>query len=529
MLPPNYLDKVERQALNIYGQLEVEIIKEIVDRINAVGYANAVVRNDVLIAQELGLLYTNVVQAVSKETNKSYDEIYKIFKEAGVTTIKNDDKIYKMAGLNPININQDKSMLDLLVSSTYKTNGNLTNLTMTTATTSQEKFYNIINKAYMEVSTGVKSYSQSIMDAIDDLAESGASVLYPSGYKTSLENAVRMNVMTGVNQTCGKMQELRAEELGWDLMEITAHNDSRPSHAEWQGKIVSLSGKKGYLSKDDIGYGTVDGFKGINCRHDWNPYFEGSPRTWSDEQLEEMKNAKVTYNGKEMSVYEAEQLQRKMERQIRVDKKKIAGRQRLLTGITTDTSEKELKASLNYQKARLELHKDELNNLSTQTNISLEQYRTKIDKKGSYYTKNVVNYAEKLYNNASKEENLTDYVKDEVIRRHIRNNQNLQLNTGAQDKHIVGTNNYNTEIKNGNHPSTLDLNYDEIEDLVKEYAGTGKIIRNNGRLQKEVIIVNRDIGTFVDAKTGKIIEKTNSATIHYKQNGKYHVVPAKRR
>jgi len=149
------------------------------------------------------------------------------------------------------------------------------------------------------------------MDAIDDLAESGASVLYPSGYKTSLENAVRMNVMTGVNQTCGKMQELRAEELGWDLMEITAHNDSRPSHAEWQGKIVSLSGKKGYLSKDDIGYGTVDGFKGINCRHDWNPYFEGSPRTWSDEQLEEMKNAKVTYNGKEMSVYEAEQLQRK--------------------------------------------------------------------------------------------------------------------------------------------------------------------------------------------------------------------------
>jgi len=158
MLPPNYLDKVERQALNIYGQLEVEIIKEIVDRINAVGYANAVVRNDVLIAQELGLLYTNVVQAVSKETNKSYDEIYKIFKEAGVTTIKNDDKIYKMAGLNPININQDKSMLDLLVASTYKTNGNLTNLTMTTATTSQEKFYNIINKAYMEVSTGVKSF-----------------------------------------------------------------------------------------------------------------------------------------------------------------------------------------------------------------------------------------------------------------------------------------------------------------------------------------------------------------------------------
>ena len=91
---------------------------------------------------------------------------------------------------------------------------------------------------------------------------------------------------------------------------------TRPSHAEWQGKIVSLSGREGYLSTDDIGYGTGAGFKGYNCRHDWFPFFEGiSERAYSDKELEQRKNETVTYEGKEMSRYDAEQKQRAMERQ----------------------------------------------------------------------------------------------------------------------------------------------------------------------------------------------------------------------
>lgn len=53
---------------------------------------------------------------------------------------------------------------------------------------------------------------------------------------------------------CFEMNEIsrkNAEDLGCDLMEITAHYGARPSHAEWQGKIVSLSGRKGYLSLPD--------------------------------------------------------------------------------------------------------------------------------------------------------------------------------------------------------------------------------------------------------------------------------------
>ena len=69
------------------------------------------------------------------------------------------------------------------------------------------------------------------------------AITYPSGHVDSLEVAVRRATITGVNQTCLKVQEARADELGVDLVETTAHAGARPSHAEWQGQIFSRSGK----------------------------------------------------------------------------------------------------------------------------------------------------------------------------------------------------------------------------------------------------------------------------------------------
>ena len=63
---------------------------------------------------------------------------------------------------------------------------------------------------------------------------------------------------------------------------------------------------------DATGYGEVDGLKGINCTHNFYPYWEGSsiiPEFHPSEPKE--------IDGKEYTMYEATQEQRKMERQIR--------------------------------------------------------------------------------------------------------------------------------------------------------------------------------------------------------------------
>lgn len=378
MLTPKQWEEIGRQAETLYNQLELEIIEEIAERITNVGYANTVVKNDTRIAQEMGIMYQDVIRLVAEHNETAEDKIKEIFEESGIKSLKYDDKIYKMAGLETIPLKQSANMWQLLEATALKTSNNLSNLVMTTANTSQTQFYNAMNKAYMEVSTGVKSYTQSIIEAIKEVSKQGAYITYPSGRQMSVESAVRMNIVTGVNQTCGKLQLMRAEELDWDLMELTAHAGARPTHAQWQGQIVSIRGKDGYLSLTDIGYGEVTGFKGINCRHDWRPYYEGSTRTYTNKELNKMKNETVVYNRQQLSKYEAQQTQRKMERQIRQDKKDISGLQGILTSNNKVLDINKVREELEQAKLTMKLHNTAFKEFLEQTGFRKDYSRLKI-------------------------------------------------------------------------------------------------------------------------------------------------------
>ena len=182
-------------------------------------------------------------------------------------------------------------------------------------------------------------------------------VLYPSGHTERIDVAVRRSVLTGVGQTCREIGIMNAGESGCDIMEITAHSGARPSHAKWQGQLVSLSGKNAgkiiegcrVLSLKEIGYGSGDGFGGWNCRHDWYPFFVGiSKRTYTDERLKELDAKNIEYNGKKYSEYEISQIQRRYEREIRAAKRE----QTAFKTAVHEAQDPELKAvmqdSLNY-------------------------------------------------------------------------------------------------------------------------------------------------------------------------------------
>ena len=474
MLTPQQWEQIGKQVQDLYTQLELEVIEEIVQRIANVGYANTVVRNDIKIAQEMGMVYEEVIQLVAKYNHTTEDKIKSIFEEAGIKSLDYDNKIYKMAGLETIPLKQSTSMWQLLEATALKTNNNLNNLVMTTANTSQTIFYNAMNKAYMEVVTGVKSYTQSIIDTIKEVSKQGAYVIYPSGRKLSLESAVRMNIVTGINQTCGKLQLMRAEELEWDLMELTAHVGARPSHAKWQGQIVSRTGKAGYLSLQDIGYETATGFKGVNCRHDWRPYYEGSTRTYTDKELKTMANEKVTYNGKQIGRYEASQIQRKMERQIRQDKKDIAGLQGILTNKITDnkliekTRSEFAKKSLIYKS-----HKDELDSFIEQTSFRKDNTRLFVYDK---YNENQIAEVTKLANK---------YNNSDIVGTIVNGTKITEIG-----EHIIS------------RTYARGLKFEDIEDTLKHPLKYGKM-KTDEQGRRSFAIIGKKITIYVNPDTGK--------------------------
>ncbi len=357
---------LERQAIELYGELELEIIQEIAERIANVGYANTVVHNNAVILQEMGYLYEDIINSVAKYNETNASKIREIFEKAGIKSLNRDDIVYKLAGLQPQEISF--AMKRLMERRAQQTAFNLQALTGTTANVSQTQFINSINNAYLEVSTGVKSYSQSMTDIVKGVSKKGAQVQYPSGYKLSIESATRMNILTGVNQMSSELQLERGQELGWDLYEVTAHSGARPEHAEWQGKVYTE--KQLY---DICGYGSVTGLCGANCRHTFSPYLKGSARTYTQKELNKLKNEKVTYNGKDISKYEASQIQRKYERQIRQNKKDIAGLQGLLT--STDINNEELQMQLKNTRNKMRINNAKLNDFLDQTGFRKDNTR----------------------------------------------------------------------------------------------------------------------------------------------------------
>jgi hypothetical protein len=284
--------------------------------------------------QESGALYKDVLKQLAKLTGKSEQEIASLLQKAGVKAISFDDKVYKAAGLEPIPLNLSPAMLDVLKASLQKTNATINNLTSTTALTAQQSFINAANLAHQQVTSGAMSYNQAIRQAVKKVAAEGLTTIdYATGHTDQLDVATRRAVLTGVAQTTGQLQMTRADEMGSDLVAVSAHQGARNkgtgpmNHESWQGKIYSRSGThKKYPNFVEVtGYGTKLGLLGINCRHSFAPFFEGlSEKAYSAAELRDINKKKVTYQGQSITQYEASQIQREIERKIRYWKRQQA-------------------------------------------------------------------------------------------------------------------------------------------------------------------------------------------------------------
>ena len=191
-----------------------------------------------------------------------------------------------------------------------------------------DEFYKSeLGNAVFKIHSGAFDYNTVLRGLVKDMADSGVRMIdYDNTTAYHVDVAGRRAVLTTLNQITGKMSLMNAEDMEQDLMEITAHAGARPSHAGWQGEVVSLSGKRGYYTLDQIGYGEVTGFMGANCRHGWYPFFEGiSERAYSREYLESIDNPPFTFNDTEYTHYEATQRMRQLERRMRSTKRELLG------------------------------------------------------------------------------------------------------------------------------------------------------------------------------------------------------------
>ena len=322
MLSSDYLFTIADTISEMYEELNTSIINDMARRISKMDYASETTIWQAQRAIESGALYDDIVKRISEQTGKSQEELQKIFKEAGIENLKNN---LRMAGMPVNDMKISERTANILISGLNKTGGVLKNLTLTTAIDTQNQFIYATDLAYSQLISGAFDYNTVIRRTIKELASQGiCTVDYKTGYRQKIDSAVRNVVLTGVNQTTGPMTEMQRLEVGADGYETTAHGGARPEHQIWQGKqFYADIPVKGYEDfKSATGYGTVTGLKGANCRHDFFWVFLGQDKpSYTTSELKALNNKTVEYNGKKMTVYDAQSKMREMERTVRAWKR----------------------------------------------------------------------------------------------------------------------------------------------------------------------------------------------------------------
>lgn len=362
MLTPDQLDALPRRFVQLWQQVEDDILQDIARRMKSLGELDPLTPTAIWQAWRLAetrAVRSNTVATLARYTGKSRAEIKRLLETAGAQTLAADDAVYTAAGLDPPPANQSPALLNLLNAGYRQTCGTWQNLTATTANTVTGAFEDRLSRAWGLISTGAQDYSTAIRRTVDDLADTMPYITYPSGHTDTLEVAARRAVLTGVNQTCAKLQLKRMEEMGCEFVEVTAHERARPTHAVWQGLVyhrggaVVHDGERYEDFETATGYGTGPGLCGWNCRHNFYPFYPGiSVRNYTDERLAELDARNIPYGGGLYTRYEITQMQRALERRVRKYKRRYLAE--TAAGVDAGQSAAKLKAARQQLSAFLE-------------------------------------------------------------------------------------------------------------------------------------------------------------------------------
>lgn len=199
----------------------------------------------------------------------------------------------------------------------------------------KQAFLSASIEAVTRVNTGTMTTERALHAAVRKLEREGIPIITYQNSKTGIvtvENkvdvAVRRHIRTQIAQDGARMTMDRIQACDVTLVEVSSHEDSRESHAVWQGQVYSLRGEveiDGHRYRDfydATGYGSVDGLMGANCRHSFGPYRHGAPRAYEQEPKHPSG-----LSGAE--IYELEQTQRYLERRIREAKREVRGAQQV--------------------------------------------------------------------------------------------------------------------------------------------------------------------------------------------------------
>ena len=348
MLEPDYFYGKSDVLISYEQELEDWILQDIAMRLLKAGAMAGTTDMELYKLQQLGMHQNEIVKRLSILTKKSRNEIRRLLQDAVLTSWKDDKETLNRLGIEAVAPLENPLIVAIMDSEFRKTLGEVNNLTRSTMMQSQRDLMNMLNMAEMRVSAGVQSYSAAVCDILDQYGKTGVMVDYPTGTRRTLEAAVRMCVVTSMNQTAAQVTNHYIAEHNVEYVLVSAHLGARTQgkgqpylagHDNWQGRCYKISGSEPDAPNlaEMTGYDIVNGtgrvinplgLHGYNCRHSHKPWNKSLRNPYMDED----GNLKID-SDENRKVYELQQQQRAMERAIRQTKRQLLVKQAEIDGV----------------------------------------------------------------------------------------------------------------------------------------------------------------------------------------------------
>lgn len=328
MLTPEQIAALRDKVGHLTDPINDFLLEDIARRISEAGQLTSTAAYQVWRSQQLGVGQREVKRKLKKLLHNSRKEVNKLLKQAAEVGYKFDLDRFPTSAAIPFDKNG--TLQQILAAAVELAEEDFANITQTlgmvdpygNALPLQDVYRSCTDFAFKQVIAGAADYTTAIRRATSKLAEKGVLTIdYESGVHTSLEAAVRRNIMGGLGLMVEQITQYDHDLLGADGWEISAHANSAPDHEPYQGRQYSDEAYANLNNSLRRRIGT------LNCGHNAMPIILGvNAPQYTPEELEKFRedNAKgITYEGKHYTGYEATQMQRRIERSMRKQKRNI--------------------------------------------------------------------------------------------------------------------------------------------------------------------------------------------------------------
>ena len=340
-------EKAEQYASIIFDRLnafEQDALETIGRRIKEIGSLSAFDSQGLKNMADISRDMDEITKELARITELNIEDVQRIYSQVVEESGQSFKPLYDFRNMKYIPLEENKFAQAIVTEWAKKTAETMVNLSRTKAlrfvdedvygnvissTPFEGAYQRIVDDAVTAVSAGTTTFDHAMRRSVEKMGGSGIRVDYGGGVTRNLSSVIRSNILYGSKMASRSYDDYIGAELGCNGYEIDAHRGCRPTHIPIQGLMCSMGEA---MTVDGITYpsfhDSLEGGKSAaelmedyGCLHIRDSVILGVsvPRYTKDEldKIYEESTELIEFDGKEKTLYEWSQAQRRIENEVR--------------------------------------------------------------------------------------------------------------------------------------------------------------------------------------------------------------------